>query len=1154
MWARNTAVRDKFILLTQKIRLIIMTTTSTLQTALKSPRTKKYGLRLLLAVVLVGVLGFFVLPPIVKSVMLDKLGAALHRSVSVNRVSINPYALTIQLDGVAIQEKDGGGTFASFDSLFLNLQSSSIFRLGAVLDEIRLVNPKLRIVRLADNRYNFSDLLDEFMAKPKSNDPTPAFSLNNIQLTGGTIEFEDKPVDEKHVVSDINLTIPFLSSMAYATDSFVEPLFSAHINGAPLVIKGKSKPFADTLESEVSLELNDLPLGHFIDYSPIKLPIKVMSGALDSTLKLVFHQEKDKPSTLLLSGSATVKGLDVKETSGAPLLSFKTLKVGIGSADLLNQKFVIDRFSLDTPVIDARVSAQGTVNWIEFAKAVPASTNKESPTAPAPLEWSLGEAKLTGGSLRWLDESNKKPFKASIDAIDFDLKNLTSKGEEPAAFNLAWRVTAEDWLKIDTFSIEGGLLDLNKREVSIENVLAKGVRGQMRRLPDGRIEWLEPPAMHAVEASQKDPSAPWKVTVAHYVGEDIAARFEDRAVSPVATHTVDGLGFEASNLSTEPGQTAKVATHFKLNRKGDIAVEGTVKVFPLSADLNLDVKSLELLPFQTYFTDKLNIAVTKGQLALSGAVQLRQGEADQSGNPGAFAGGFSGQATLGDFYAVDKSNSADFLRWKSFYVGKVDARLNPDSVSISDVALSDFFARVIVSPEGKLNLMQIVRKEDAAPTTLVPSPAEQPAKAAQVEKPVEGKANVPVVPVVAESKPMMPVKIGKITLQGGTVRFTDNFVKPNYTANLKEIGGRITGLSSEPGSVAHLELRGSYDNVAPLNITAQINPLSAKPYLDLQAEIKGMELTSFSSYSAKYAGYAIEKGKLSLFVKYKIENDQLQAENRIFLDQLTFGEPVESADATKLPVRLAVSLLKNRKGEIDINLPISGSLNDPEFSVGGLVIKVIVNLFVKAVTSPFALIGSLFGDGEELSMVEFDDGRSTITPEAQKRLENLAKALVDRPGLNLEVGGRVDVERDREGLKTASIDRKVRAIRREELTKNGVESGSAETVDVKPEEYPSLLERAYKAEKFPKPRNVVGLVKSLPVEEMQKLMLANATVDDDDLRGLADRRAKAVRDWLVGREVSAERIFLVPGKLGEEAGKPATDQKAKGSRVDFTLK
>lgn len=1140
-----------------------------LKASLQSARTRKYALRTLLAVLAFSVLGFFVLPPIVKSILLDKLGEALHRSVAVERISINPYAMSLTLEGVAVQEREGSETFARFDSLYLNVESASLFRGGPVLGELRLVAPKLRIVRLTDTRYNFSDLMDEFMAKPKSDGPTPAFSVNNIQLSGGEIVFDDRPVDEKHLVSDINLTLPFISSMAYATETFVEPAFSAQINGAPLVIKGKSKPFAESLESEVDIVLSELQLARFLDYSPIKLPVTMLSGALDSQLKLVFHQEKDKPSSLVLSGSVGIKNVNVKESSGAPLLAFKQLDLDVAAADLLGGRYEIGRFSLDSPEIHARVSRQGDINWIEFfkqklaeGKQSPAAAENSAPAGKA-LFWALAEAKIAAGAVHWLDESHGEAFKASIDNIDLDLRKLASTTDKPADINLSWRVDAGEWLKIDRFSIKDGQLDLGKRDVVLGDVQAKGARSLIKRSKAGEIEWMKPPALRAVQASQEETSAPWKVSVTKYHGEDIGVRFEDSAVSPMAVHTVENLGFDLENLSTAPEQPIKLATHFKFNRKGEIDVSGSVSPVPLNADLKLDIKAIELLPLQPYFAEKLNIAVTRGQVAVKGDLQLRQEKTEKSDEGPALAGGFSGQATIGDFYAVDKLNSADFLRWKSFYFGKVDAKLKPDSISIGEIALSDFFARVIVTPEGKLNLMQIVRKPETAAVAVVPatepaavpSPLQAETVAPAANAATAASAELAAVPVAAvASAPLMPIKIGKITLQGGTVRFTDNFVKPNYTANLRKVGGSVTGLSTEAGSIASMELRGSYDDVAPLTLSAKINPLSTKPYLDLQSEIKGIELTSFSTYSGKYAGYAIDKGKLSLFVKYKIENDQLSAENRIFLDQLTFGDAVESPDATKLPVKLAIALLKNRNGEIDINLPISGSLNDPQFSIGGLVVKVIVNLLVKAVTSPFALIGSMFGDSEELSFVEFDTGRSSINAEAQKRLENLAKALVDRPALKLEIEGRIDSELDREGLKSARIDRKVRAVKREDLTKSGVESASDGRVEVSDEEYPALLERVYRAEKFPKPRNMVGMVKSLPVEEMEKLILANSTVDDDDLLDLGNRRAKSVRDWLVDHEISVERIFLLPSKLGRAEAKPGADEKAKASRADFSLK
>jgi len=1122
-------------------------------TAIRSPKTKKYGLRILAAFLVVGILGFFVLPPIVKSVLLDKLGEALHRPLSVQHISINPYTLTLQLDGVAVQEKGGGDVVAGFDRLFINLESSSLFRGGPVISEARLEGPRLKIVRLADKRYNFSDLIDEFLAKPESDTPTPPFSLNNIQISGGSIEFDDIPVDEKHLLSDINLTLPFVSSQAYATEIFVEPAFSAKLNGASIVMKGKSKPFAESHESELVLDLDKLQVAKYLDYDPLHLPIKVVSGALDGDLKIVFRQQKDVPSTLGLSGTVVLKDLVVNESSDAPLVSVKQLDLALGATDLLNRKFVVDRIAIDSPVIHARVSRQGTVNWLDLLPKTPAADKSAAPAggkaeSPAPpLEWSIVDAKISGGAMHWLDESGGKSVRASVEGFDLDLRKLDSKGAVPAEFDVAWRVSAQEWLKVDAISLKEGRLNLAKHEVLLGDLSVRGTRMLVRRAADGSLDWLKPPTLRTVEGVQKDAQktaqkkeeTPWKVKLVKYHGEDLGVRFEDKTMSPVAVNVIAGLAVDIDNLSLEPGQTSKVAVRFKLNDNGTVEVGGNVKLLPLDADLKLDVKTVELLPLQPYFTEQLNVAVTRGQVTLDGGLQLRQGSEG-------LAGGFAGKATIGDFNAVDKINSADFLRWKSLYFGNVDLRLNPDSVSVGEVALADFFARIIVSPAGKLNLLQIVRKNEPPETASTPPAPEV--------KSAGGKA---VAPLAAAKPPItakLPVKIGKVTLQGGTVNFTDNFVKPNYSARLRQVGGRISGLSSAPDSIANLELRGSYDNVAPLNVTAKINPLAAKPYLDLQADIKGIEMTSLSPYAQKYAGYAIDKGKLSLFVKYKIENNQLAAENRIFLDQLTFGERFESPDATKLPVTLAVSLLKNRRGEIDVNLPISGSLDDPEFSMGGLVIKVIVNLFVKAVTSPFALLGSLFGGGEELSYVEFEYGRAALAPAALTRLENLAKALADRPALKLEIDGRVDVEHDPEGLKSARIDRKVKALKREEMTKAGVESSSLEEIEVGAKEYPVLLERVYRAEKFPKPRNLVGMVKTLPVEEMEKLILTNSAVDEDDLRALGDRRAKAVRDWLVDHAVPVERIFLLPTRLGEAGAKPGASEKAKGSRADFSLK
>jgi hypothetical protein len=238
---------------------------------------------------------------------------------------------------------------------------------------------------------------------------------------------------------------------------------------------------------------------------------------------------------------------------------------------------------------------------------------------------------------------------------------------------------------------------------------------------------------------------------------------------------------------------------------------------------------------------------------------------------------------------------------------------------------------------------------------------------------------------------------------------------------------------------------------------------------------------------------------------------------------------------------------------IDINLPVGGSLDDPQFSVGGLIVKVIVNVITKAVTAPFSLISSMFGGGEELSNLEFDPGRAAINSKGEEKLKAMAKALADRPALKLDITGRTDPQADREGLKRAAIDRKVRALKLKDMVARG-ESAETDKITVTPQEYPALLKRVYKDEKFSKPRNVVGLQKDLPVEEMEKLMIDNATVEDNDLTALGNRRAQGVKDWLTANGgIPADRIFILAAKTGvDDAKKEGVP--AGAARVDFSLK
>ena len=611
-----------------------------------------------------------------------------------------------------------------------------------------------------------------------------------------------------------------------------------------------------------------------------------------------------------------------------------------------------------------------------------------------------------------------------------------------------------------------------------------------------------------------------------------SARLEDHTLRRPVVTTIAPITLSLHDFSTAPGKEGRLEFSADVNKAGHIGILGTVGWNPVHAVLAVDARRIDVLPAQPYFTRRIGLFILRGRISARGTLQWK------IAHDGAPQGRYRGSLSLLDVATVDKVHAKDFLRWKSLFIGGIDSRFHPFSLSIGEISLSDFFARVIVDPDGRINLQNIVGGEPRAGAKRNAPPARR------------GDVGAPTIARSAATDEVAPIRIGKVTLQGGEVKFHDNYIQPHYSADLTDLGGIVSGLSSDSATAATVDLRGEV-NAAPLDIVGKINPLASNLYLDIQATVRGMELSPFTPYSRKYVGYGIRKGKLSFEVRYHVADRKLEAENHLTLDQLTFGGPVQSANATHLPVLLAVALLRDRNGVIDINLPIHGSLNDPDFSVGGIIWRVVVNFITKAVTSPFALIGSIFGGGESLSWMDFDPGRHTIDAAGSEKLRSLAKALNDRPGLTLEITGRASRDADAEGMRRAIIEEKVRAIRIRHLVDQG-RSRNLEDVTIPPQEYPALLKRVYEREKFPKPRNLLGFPKSLSVPEMEKLLMANIRIRDEDLAALANARAQAVQDWLVRYgKVPMARIFIVRAKPGED---DRATGNASASRVDFTLR
>ena len=1061
------------------------------------PRAVRYGLATLATLVLLfGLAGYFWLPGFAKNKLETLLSEEFARPVRIEGITISPYALSATITGFSVGHTPENALFA-FDKLYVNLSSTSLARGIPVVSEVRLSGPRLYVRREATGGYNFSDLLDKWTAPPavpaEPSGPTPQFSVANITLEGGVVIFDDQLEQARHDVTEITLGIPFLTNAEGEVDSTVEPKFSAKVNGALLALSGTARPFAPGQDAALVLDIKDFDLMRLDEYAPPDLPARLESARLDTQLTIAFSHPQKQDAQVRVSGRTTLRDVALASArkGGA--------KLKLGRAEL-----TLDEATLAGAVRGALSLAdfsvlRGAEPLFAFAglevKGIDASTAKRQATVAEVL------LKQPGGAVRRLASGELDVQQL---AGDFTAAGAQAK---PVQENPAQAAPAQ--------------------ALPAKTTAAAGP-AQQKPAAKPQPAWAWSVGRIAVEGG--------KLT---YTDMTIGKKGRSLTASELALRR-EGVGSSPGSAGT-PGASSKLNFSSRINERGSVGVQGSFTLAPVAAELDLDLAHVDLVALQSWATSGLNAILTRGEVSAKGRLTLAGEDA-----------AFKGELALIDFNVLDKLNATDLLRWRSLRLTGLDAGSSPLRFGVSDISLASFYARVLLSPEGRLNLQDVMHKDEGTGDGTGDGKTGQKSALAAQNKPapVDKPSSVDKPGKEAQKTGAEPqIRIGRINLSGGNIIFTDRFIKPNYTANLTDLSGHIGALRA--GTMTTVAIRGKVDRTGPLDISGTMDPLGKVLNLDIKAKATGIEMSTFSPYSGRYVGYAIEKGKLSVDVHYHVENGALKAENKVFLDQLTFGNKVDSPDAMSVPVNLLVALLSNSRGEIDINLPVEGSLNDPEFSVGGIIVKVIMNLLVKAATSPFTLLASLFGGGEELSYLAFEPGRATLTPEAVQHLETLSKALRDRPGLKLDIAGHVDPQVELEGLKRAALEHQVKAKKATEMARRGKTSGSVAEVTMTPEEYPRYLERVYKSADIKKPRNLIGLPKGLPVEEMEALLLANAVAGKDDMERLAQDRGIAVQAWLVEKGgVDQSRVFLLAPKVGGESPKDVPA----GGRVDFSLR
>lgn len=1309
---------------------------------------RRARIALITATALLGVylvVGFFVAGPILRSVIADNLTNVLDRTTTVGKVRVNPVTFRVVVENLAIARKEGEGSFVSFDALDVQVHALSVFKLAPVLSHLKLIHPDVEVEFLGAGIFSFSDLIPATNSTEQAASETESdhsaiipFRVDNLSITNGTLTFRDMPHKATHVVSELYFSVPLTSTLSENRDDFVEPSLKALINGQPVELAGKIKPFDKSLVTEFVFETNEFDIARYWEYVPVQTPLKLSSGKVSSKIVLDFSRPEGEMLSMKIAGGLKVSDFAMSAPDMKNVVGFSSLSVDVEQFSLFENALSLRDVVLDEPYVKAVRGADGLTNWEKY---LPVAQDSESGVAPkgaapvksgkaskskakqapakaaAPVKVKAVPAKdkaaagipfvmdavhiaVKNGRIEWADNAVAGGFTKQIKPIHLEVTNLsTRKGREghmaltigakeriavkgavsvqPVKADLDVDVTGMDLLaysayleaaqpmKVDAGSIAlalhalvavddadplpdvqiskldfalqglklrnggnklpsielgklhvaGGVVDLRKETASVsEIVLSAPVIRLVRNADgldlvelfargDGTPQGAKKPEPVKKEGSKKpkaQSSTEWNAVVDEFRIENGTVRFVDRSLNNAAHVNISDLNLSVQDASSDLSKPVAVTYSAHVGggrrdvrvRPGLVRVSGTVRPSPLDVQVRIRHDKVPLTVFDPYIGQYTGLMLAGGTLTTD--MNNRFG-IPESGDA-LFRYASKGTLRVNDLLLKDESDSSPVVGFSKFEVSNYDVSSEKSNLLIEEISLNDLQGNAAVDKEGVLNIVRLLNGErkftgevdpadsaDAAKGAGTVKPVAQSAPVAQQAAPdqpsVQSAAQAPE-PSVGQSSgvsavetgqaapddtpqaaneqyvsllPYQDVRIDRVRVNNGAFRFNDRSVSPPFATALTELNVRLDNMTLAADARPELDLTAKLDSQS-LSLKGVVNPLITPMYSDLSFNLSGLDLVPLTPYALRSVAYPVEKGRLYADVKFNTENWVLDAKNKFFVEQLILGEKDKRPDAPSIPIKLGLALLSDSSGNIEIDLPIKGRLDDPQFLTGGIVFKAFINLIFKVVTSPFALIGNMVGGGgEDAQYSIFDPGSMRLTEGQLKSLDSVVAFMNKKAGLKLEIAGFADPEPDTKGMIELGLRRAVQAAKYADLSRRERAATTVEDVQIAPEEYVKYLTEAYKAapeqENDPRPSGIFGF-KEQSVGDMEAFLRSLTTVTPESLNELATERAKAVQTAILKLDPAlAPRVFLVgSGK------KPADKTGVAKTRVELGVK
>ncbi len=709
----------------------------------------------------------------------------------------------------------------------------------------------------------------------------------------------------------------------------------------------------------------------------------------------------------------------------------------------------------------------------------------------------------------------------AFDVTDSDFQLTVSDGVATLAdVSLGEIDTEQSVIDIADLSVDDISFDLRAQHLKVGSIRSDSASFLTRISESGEVNLAElftgqPGNMESTPVENDKPEVqaedkPFLVEVSSLVLDNYLVDVDLQSGGEAVKLKLSPIRLEITDFSTRAANQFNLKAGITVNESGTIDADGTVSIDPVLVDLGIKADQLALEPFQPYLDQFSNLYLKSGSVNLDSKIDLAFAE------NGGVQLNVTGHAGVDDLNTIEKKNKKEFLKWKAVDLKQIQFTLDPMSLEIATVNVDGIETEFIINKDRTTNLDEIF----SAPKDSSSAAKKQGSTKQESSKKEEQPFNL---------------NIGKVNFKNSAAFYADSSLILPFGADIKDLRGTVTKISSTRKTRTEIDLNGKVNHTAPSIIKGSVEPFDFQNHLDILMQFKGIDMTAITPYMAEFAGYKVKKGKLSVDLHYKIKNKELQATNKVVIDQLTLGEEIESPNSVSLPVKLAISLLKDRNGVIDLELPIEGSLDDPEFSVFGLLGKVMLNILTKAVAAPFTIVAGLVDSDADLSHVIFTPGGSELSNEQKKNLDMLAEGLDKRPELKLEVQGVAFKGEDGQGLAEKSLMHRFKAEAWEDMRKSKRPASIDEMVLSK-EDYHDLLSDAYKI-KFPEQaKEVIDRAEDAPdpaaaekiYGQMKQQLVEAEPVSQRELNELADQRAKNIMGYLTGKgKISADRVFLL---------------------------